>query len=149
MKALFDTSVLVAAFEVSHPRHSICLPWLQRVQEKEIDGYLSTHSFAELYSVLTRLPVKPPISPVIAQRLINENLNLFVAIPLTADDYQQAIACMVKLNLPGGGIFDALIAQAALKAEVDILLTLNPNHFTRLGEDLAQRVQLGLSMLTP
>jgi predicted nucleic acid-binding protein len=46
MKALFDTSVLVAAFEVSHPRHSVCLPWLQRVQVSEIDGYLSTHTFA-------------------------------------------------------------------------------------------------------
>jgi predicted nucleic acid-binding protein len=99
MKALFDTSVLVAAFEISHPRHNVCLPWLQRVQEKEIDGYLSTHTFAELYAVLTRLPVKPPISPAIAQRLIDENLSLFVAIPLTADDYQQAIARMVKLNL--------------------------------------------------
>jgi len=67
---------------------------------------------------------------------------LFVAIPLSADDYKQAIVCMVRLNLPGGGIFDALIAQAALKADVDILLTLNPSHFTRLGQDLAQRVKV-------
>jgi predicted nucleic acid-binding protein len=67
---------------------------------------------------------------------------VFVAIPLAAEDYQQAIARMVGLNLPGGGIFDALIAFAALKAEVDILLTLNPNHFTRLGQDVAQRVQV-------
>jgi predicted nucleic acid-binding protein len=66
MKVLFDTSVLVAAFEVSHPRHGVCLLWLQRAQEKEIDGYLSTHTFAELYSVLTRLPVRPPISPAIS-----------------------------------------------------------------------------------
>jgi predicted nucleic acid-binding protein len=142
MKVLFDTSVFVAAFEVSHPRHGVCLPWLQRVQEQEISGYLSTHTFAELYSVLTRLPVKPTIAPTIAQRLIDENLHLFVAVPLTAHDYQQAIACMVGLKLPGGGIFDALIAQAALKAEVDVLLTLNPGHFTRLGKDLAQRVQV-------
>ncbi|MGI8499564.1 MAG: type II toxin-antitoxin system VapC family toxin [Hassallia sp.] len=66
MKVLFDTSVLVAAFEVSHPRYGVCLPWLQRVQVSEIDGYLSTHTFAELYSVLTRLPVRPPISPTIS-----------------------------------------------------------------------------------
>jgi len=142
MKVLFDTSVLIAALEDSHPRYGVCLPWLQRVQASEIDGYISTHTFAELYSVLTRLPVKVPIAPVIAQRLIDENLNLFVAIPLTVDDYQKAIACMVGLNLPGGGIFDALIAQAALKAEVDILLTLNPKHFTRLGENVAQLVQI-------
>lgn len=121
MKVLFDTSILVAAFEVSHIKHGVCLPWLQQAQEKEIDGYFSTHTLAELYSVLTRLPVRPTISTAAAQRLI---------------------ACMVELNLLGGGIFDALIAQAALKAEVDILLTLNPKHFTRLGQDLAQRVQV-------
>jgi predicted nucleic acid-binding protein len=49
---------------------------------------------------------------------------------------------MVALKLPGGGIFDALIAQAALKAKVDILFTLNPNHFTRLGEAIAQITQV-------
>jgi predicted nucleic acid-binding protein len=49
---------------------------------------------------------------------------------------------MAALNLPGGGIFDALIAQAALNAGVDILLTLNPNHFTRLGEAIANLVQV-------
>ncbi|NJO96992.1 MAG: type II toxin-antitoxin system VapC family toxin [Pleurocapsa sp. CRU_1_2] len=76
MKVLFDTSVLVAAFEVSHSRHSVCLPWLQRAQEKEIDGYLSTHTLAELYSVLTRLPVRPPISPPLAQRLVDSKLRL-------------------------------------------------------------------------
>ena len=57
MKVLFDTSVFVAALEVSHPRHSVCLPWLQQAQEKKIEGYFSTHTYAELYSVLTRLPV--------------------------------------------------------------------------------------------
>jgi len=49
---------------------------------------------------------------------------------------------MVSLNLPAGGIYDQLIAQAALKAGVDVLLTLNPNNFTRLGEDVRQLVQL-------
>lgn len=52
------------------------------------------------------------------------------------------LAQMVSLNLTGGGIYDALIAQAAVKAEANILLTLNPNHFTRLGEDMARLVQV-------
>lgn len=58
-------------------------------------------------------------------------------IPLFSNDYQIAIAQMATLNIPGGGIFDALIAQAALKAEVSVILTLNPNHFTRLGSSFA------------
>jgi predicted nucleic acid-binding protein len=49
---------------------------------------------------------------------------------------------MVSLNLPARGIYDGLIAQAALKAGVDVLLTLNPNNFTPLGEDVRQLVQL-------
>ena len=49
---------------------------------------------------------------------------------------------MVSLNLPGGGIYDGLIAEAALKAGVDVLLILNPNDFTRLREDVRQLVQV-------
>ncbi|MEL7407365.1 MAG: VapC toxin family PIN domain ribonuclease, partial [Cyanobacteria bacterium J06558_2] len=71
-----------------------------------------------------------------------DNLALFIAIPLTTKDYQRAISSMVSLNLPGGGIFDTIIAQAALKEKVDIILTLNPKHFKRLGEDVARRVQI-------
>ena len=142
MRTLFDTSVIVAAFEVSHPRHTVCLPWLQQAQTEQIQGFIATHTLAEVYSVLTRLPVRPRISPELAQRLITENLGRFEVIPLTTEDYQMVVAQMVNLNLTGGGIYDALIAQAAVKAEVNILLTLNPNHFNRLGEDIARLVQV-------
>jgi predicted nucleic acid-binding protein len=142
VRTLFDTSVLVAAFEVSHPRHTVCLPWLQQAQTEQIQGLIATHTLAEVYSVLTRLPVRPRISPEVAQRLITENLERFEVITLTTEDYQIVIAQMVNLNLTGGGIYDALIAQAAVKAEVNTLLTLNPNHFTRLGEDIARLVQV-------
>jgi predicted nucleic acid-binding protein len=142
VRTLFDTSVLVAAFEVSHPRHTVCLPWLQQAQTEQIQGLIATHTLAELYSVLTRLPVRPRISPELAQRLISENLERFEVIPLTTEDYQMVLAQMVNLNLTGGGIYDALIAQAAVKAEANTLLTLNPNHFTRLGEDMARLVQV-------
>lgn len=134
--------MLVAAFEVSHPRHTVCLPWLQQGQTEQIHGLIATHTLAELYSVLTRLPVRLRISPEVAQRLITENLERFEVIPLTTEDYQMVLAQMVSLNLTGGGIYDALIAQAAVKAEANILLTLNPNHFTRLGEDMARLVQV-------
>jgi predicted nucleic acid-binding protein len=116
VRTLFDTSVLVAAFEVSHPRHTVCLPWLQQAQTEQIHGLIATHTLAELYSVLTRLPVRPRISPELAQRLITENLERFEVIPLTTEDYQMVLAQMVNLNLTGGGIYDALIAQAAVKA---------------------------------
>lgn len=142
MRILFDTSVLVAATVVNHPRHPECISWLERAKIEEIQGIIATHTPAEMYSVLTRLPVKPRISPELAQRLIIDNLEQFEVISLTFDDYQAVITRMVNLNFTGGSIYDALIAQAALKARADLILTLNPDHFTRLGEEIANVVRI-------
>jgi predicted nucleic acid-binding protein len=118
--------------------------WLQRVRAREIEAFVSTHTIAELYSVLTRIPRQPRINPGLAQRLIVENLSDFHQVVLTAEDYQATVSRMVSLNLPGGGIYDGLIARTALKAGVDVLLTLNPNDFTRLGDDVRRLVQVPL-----
>ena len=91
MKVLFDISVLVAAIVINHPRHSVCLVWLERAKSREIQGLIATHTLAEAYSVLTRLPLNPRISPELAQVLIKENLKQFGIIPLISDDYQVVI----------------------------------------------------------
>lgn len=140
MKHLFDTSVLVAAILTGHNSHLACLPQLQKAQAKDIDRLISTHTLAELYSVLTRIP-QTKITPSLAQDLIRDNLQTFEFIPLTAADYTAAIDLMVQHQIPGGGIFDALIAQAAIKAQADVILTLNPKHFIRLGTVIAEKVQ--------
>ena len=144
VKVLFDTSVLVAAFVKAHPQHSIAAQWWKKVNAGEIQGIVSTHSLAEVYAVLTRLPIQPRINPKIAQQMIQENLKDFQTVPLTSEDYHNVISEMVALNLTGGAIYDALIAQIAKKENVDCLLTFNPNHFTRLSEDIAQRVNIPL-----
>ena len=141
MKVLFDTSVLVPAFIATHSQRTICVPWLEKVQSGEIQGCIATHTLAELYAVLTRLPLKPKISAQLAQRLIQENTSTFEVIVLENSDYQCTIARMVKLNITGGGIYDGLIAQAALNAKVDRLLTLNVKHFIRQEEPIASIVQ--------
>lgn len=61
-----------------------------------------------------------------AEAAIADLLEYLKPVPLLAEDYQKAIALMQIFKLVGGGIFDPVIAQAALKAEVDYLLTLNP-----------------------
>ncbi|GAP93569.1 type II toxin-antitoxin system VapC family toxin [Leptolyngbya sp. NIES-2104] len=142
MKVLFDTSVVIAAIVLVHPRHLECVPWLERVRTGEIQGVISMRSYAECFSTLTNLPLRPRISPAQAQRLITETLSSFEAIALTIEDYQVAIAQMVETGRSGGGVYDALIAQAALKAEVEILLTLNAKDFTRLGEAVSRLVQV-------
>jgi len=82
-----------------------------------------------------------PISPQQAYNGIMNNLKVFQTIELDSNDYLKVIEKISQSHITGGGIFDALIAQAALKANVNILLTLNPKHFTRLGEAIASLVQ--------
>lgn len=139
---MFDTSVLVPALIVNHPQHSVCFARLKAAESKHIEGFISTHSLAETYSVITRLPIQPRIALMQAQSIITDISQFLESISLVSDDYHSAIAIMAALNIPGGGIFDALIAQAALKAKTDVILTLNLNHFTRLGETIASLVQI-------
>ena len=142
MKVLFDTSVLVPAIVTRHAQHDVCWRWLEDARSAQFQGVVSTHTLTELYSVLTRLPYRPVISSSIAQRQIRENLQDFEKVALEMNDYDAAIDRMTLLNLPGGRIFDALIAQAAVKASVDVLLTLNPKHFVRLGEEVSSILQI-------
>ena len=73
---------------------------------------------------------------------IADLLEYLEPVPLLTQEYQKAIALMTTLKLGGGGIFDAVIAQAALKVEADCILTLNPKDFTRLGDEIAVLVQM-------
>lgn len=140
LRTLFDTSVLIAAFEVNHPKHQICLPWLQQVQSMEKTGIISTHSLAEIYGVLTTLPVKPPISPQSAQKLITCNLERFELILLSGRDYHTVINNLANLGLTGSSIYDGLIAHAAIKSQADVLLTLNPHNFQQFGPEIAKLI---------
>ncbi|BAY06215.1 type II toxin-antitoxin system VapC family toxin [Anabaena sp. PCC 7938] len=91
IKVLFDTSVIVAGLWLEHPEHQKCLPWLQQVQTQAIQGIICTRTLAELYRVLTSLPIKPRLSPRITKQLIDTNLKHFEIIPLTTEDYQQVV----------------------------------------------------------
>jgi predicted nucleic acid-binding protein len=91
--------------------------------------------------VLTRIPHTPPISPAIAWQAIERNLAHFEVIALTAEEYAQVLADLASRGIGGGPTYDALIAAAARKAEVDLLLTLNPSHFVRVAPDLADRIR--------
>ncbi len=137
MKLCFDTSSLVAAFVHSHPAHTAAWGWLQETLEGAHAGLVTTHTLAELYAVLTRLPLRPPIPPRMALQLIEENLQAFQLLTLSATDYRSVLRRLEKLNLAGGAVYDALIAQAALRARAEGLITLNPAHFRRLGQDVA------------
>jgi hypothetical protein len=61
---------------------------------------------------------------------------------LDFEDYCAAIDRVSIAGMVSGAIFDALIAQATLKAEVDRILTFNVKDFRRLGDEVSQLVQV-------
>jgi len=80
IKVLFDTSVLVASILVNHEQHSACISWLIRVKRGEIQGYIGTHTLAELYAILSAFPAKPRLSPQLVEvdHLLTLNLKHFI-----------------------------------------------------------------------
>ena len=140
MIRVFDTSVLVAAFVEGHTRHIDALARFKKACRGDSQPYMAAHSLAELFAVLTRLPVSPRISPRLARRMIRENLRGARVIALSATDYRKVIDHMADLDLSGGSIYDALIVHAARKVEADRLFTLNGRDFRRLWPDAGSRL---------
>lgn len=117
----------------SHPMHDVSVPWLRRGRAGEFEFLIASHTLAELYAVLTTLPIRPRISPESASRLIAENLEGNAkTIALSAADYRQTVSRMVAMGLTGGVIYDALIARAAQKSHAERLLTLDLVDFERV-----------------
>ncbi len=134
MEVFFDTSVLVAAMVLSHSHHAPAAAALERVVRGEDDGSVCCHSLAELYAVLTRLPVSPAIHPSEAHRLIKENvLARLRLVPLTAEDYRRCLQALASGGWPGGMIYDALLLRASEKSRAEAVLTFNIVHFRRLA----------------
>ncbi len=135
MKTLFDTSVLVAALIQNHPKHERALPWLSKAKAQKFEFIVPSHTLAELYAVLSTLPVKPRISPNVAWRLIHENIERFAKIvSLSPKEYCSFIKSSSDLGLSGGIIYDALIVKVAEKSKAERILTLNVRHFKRVWQ---------------
>jgi len=136
MKILIDTSVIIAALVESHPMHQRAFPWLKKAKEHHFELIIASHTIAELYAVLSTLPIKPRISPAAAWRLVHENIEAIGKIvSLTAAEYSSVIKKIFERGLVGGITYDALIAKVAEKSKVEQLLTLNSDHFKRVWPD--------------
>ncbi len=134
MTSFFDTSVLVAAMVGSHPQHAPAAAALRRVSVGREKGIACGHTLAELYAVLTRLPLSPVIHPSEALRLIEENvLAHFQLIPLTLADYRESLRALAAASWPGALIYDALLLRAAVRGGAERVFTFNVDHFQKLS----------------
>jgi predicted nucleic acid-binding protein len=96
-------------------------------------GVASTHALTELFSVLTRMPLSPPITPTDADQMIHA---LRPALTLVSEDERIVAAAITRCAVVGavsGAVFDAIHVVSAEAMSVDVLVTFNERHFRRLS----------------
>ena len=142
MKAFFDTSVLIAAMISVHPKHNKCMPWLVKAKRKQITGIVSAHSLLECYSVLTRLPLSPKITPQLAATLIKENIisAFSIIVSYDLDDYFGVLESLSSNAISGRASYGAFLIATAKKEGADKILTLNESDFIRVAPEMIKYI---------
>ena len=104
-----DTSAAVPYLMLSHPAHL--------VTRRHVAGRtvrLTTHSLAETYSVLTRLPGDARVKPTDAAALLAANFEDSIAPSVEVSGNLPAV--LAPLGIAGGAVYDALVGLAARAA---------------------------------
>jgi predicted nucleic acid-binding protein len=110
-----DTSAAVPYLMLSHPAHTVT-----RRQVSGRTAHLTTHSLAETYSVLTRLPGDARVTPVDVVTLLSANFADSIAPRSTVSGNLPAV--LAPLGIAGGAVYDALVGLAAQAAGI-VLVT--------------------------
>ncbi len=131
MKYFLDTSVFIAAFWGDHPQHESSLPLVRRA--KPASAFCAAHSIAEVYSVMTRLPVKPPVPAEQAWLFIEEMQTRFTAVALSSADYFATVRRLADQGLSRSLVFEGLIATAAAKCKADQLFSWSTGDLYRVA----------------
>ena len=143
MKVLFDSSTLIAASVQNHPKYKIAFSWLEKVENAEVEGFVSAHTLLEVFSVLTRAPFQPKILPEDAIKLIHTNiLSLMEVIPLDKSEYLDLLELLANHQLKGGIVYDALILKCCLKKHISNIITANRKDFEKLVLTLNAKIKV-------
>jgi len=92
----------VAGLVASHPDFERVSAWLRRAAAKDVDVFVSPHSLAEVYSVLTRTPFRPPISAAAAWDAISQDILAHATVvALLPDDYNSVLERNARAGIAG------------------------------------------------
>lgn len=140
MKVLFDTSVVVAGSIARHVHEKRAAAWFTAAREAEISAAATSHALAEAWATMTALPVQPPLSPALVDRVLERFRTHVEVLELSWEDYSAAMRRCSDRGLRSGPVYDALHLAAAERWEADLLLTFNVQDFTRLSVESSPRI---------
>ncbi len=128
MICFFDTNVLVYTVDTSEPaRREMALDCFARALRDDTIT-LSTQVLQEFYNITTR-KLRPPLSPREAAQQVGQ-LCGFEVIGASAHSVQNAIELALQHQLSW---WDALIVEAAIRANADVLYSEDGQHGRRFG----------------
>ncbi|MDP1687790.1 PIN domain-containing protein [Hydrogenophaga sp.] len=129
MICFFDTNVLVYCMDAGDPdRQARAIERFARACEQDT-VVLSAQVLQEFYAVTTR-KLQPPLSPAAAQAQI-ERLASFEVVGSSATSVLEATRLAARHQLQW---WDALILEAALRAQADVLVSEDGQHGQRFGK---------------
>ncbi|HXB20348.1 MAG TPA: PIN domain-containing protein [Candidatus Solibacter sp.] len=137
MKLFFDSSVLVPIFYADHLHHA---PSTKAFLAAGKDDFCALRTLGEVYSTLTGLPIRPRITGADGIAVIRQIRDRLTVVSLSEQEYVATLETASRAVV-GAATYDALIAQCAVKANADILLTWNVRDFTRLGPHIAKLIK--------
>jgi predicted nucleic acid-binding protein len=139
LREFFDTSVLIAAFWGGHAHHVASLRCLAAADRKH--SSCGVHSLAEVYAVMTSLPVTPLLPPEQVMLFVNEVRSRLTPISLDEKEYLQTVQNCVDRGMTNGRVYDALLLGCAAKCSAQSILTWNLKHFQSIAPALASRIR--------
>ena len=139
MKAFFDSSVLVPVFYGDHMHHRASLD--RFIQFDKSGACCGAHSLVEVYSTLTRMPGRHRISGEQAMLFIQDVRERLAIVALSASEYAEALEVASTRGIVGGGIYDAMLAHCAMKANAETIYTWNSRHYSLCGQEVVARLR--------
>lgn len=128
-----DTSVFVAAFWGDHPQHLASVRLVKSATPKT--AACAAHTVAEVYSTMTRLPVKPPVPPEQALLFIRQIRDQFTVVSLDDTDHFETVERLAARGVARSYIYDGLIMTAAAKSGAATIYTWDVDDFQLVSPD--------------
>lgn len=132
MRALCDSSVLIAALLPSEDHHAACAALMNGIDSVVVH----IHALNETFATLTGGALGFRVDANLAARLIRERIVARTSIIiLDANDVGDALDQARSHGVRGGAVYDYMHLVAARKAQADILFTLNLADFQGLKRE--------------
>jgi predicted nucleic acid-binding protein len=136
MKILFDTNILVHAYNKSSPYQNIASNVIKKAMRGEIEAYLTPQVLYEFFAIATN--PKRVEHPMLLDEAADLCIDLWECREIkkanpTPLAPRQVFKLAKQLNLSRGGVFDCALAVTARENKIGVIYTENVDDFKNYG----------------